>query len=197
MAYSIEGSNHACYEGTLCLVNKLDIRDEALLATVEGGITLLKAAELETHPLPGIFNFEHYKRTHQYLFEDIFDWAGEIRDVDISKKGTYFVGADEIAHIAPSLFARVELLGHARKRRFSDYVKQIAQLYHEVNMLHPFREGNGRTQRSFFTQLIRAVGYDIHFGNCDTDFLTIATIQAAHGVQDYLQQFFAEAIQKN
>jgi cell filamentation protein len=87
MAYSIEGSSHACYEGTLCLVNKLELHDEALLAQAEGEITLLKAAELEANPLPGSFDFDHYKRLHCYLFEDIYDWAGEIRDVNISKKG--------------------------------------------------------------------------------------------------------------
>jgi cell filamentation protein len=193
MAYSIESSNHACYKDTLCLVNKLEIRDEATLAQVEGEITLIKAAEMETHPLIGDFSFAHYKRIHRFLFEDIYSWAGEIRDVDMSKKGTFFVGADDIKHIATPLFARVQIL--SRPAKYSpDYAKKIAQAYHNVNMLHPFREGNGRTQRSFFTQLIRAAGFDIQFGNCDIDFLTIATVQAAHGVQDYLRKFFMESI---
>lgn len=193
MAYSIEGSGHACYEGTLCLVNKMDIRDEALLEQAEGEITMLKAAALESHPLPGAFDFAHYKRIHQFLFEDIYDWAGEIRDVDISKKATHFVGADDIERVAEPLFIKVQALSRPAKR-LSDYTKNIAQAYHDVNMLHPFREGNGRTQRSYFTQLIRAAGYEIHFGNCDRDFLTIATIQAASGVLDNLRQFFAESI---
>jgi cell filamentation protein len=195
MAYSIEGSSHACYEGTLCLVNKLDIRDEAVLETFESDITVMKAAALEAHPLPGAFDFAHYKRIHQYLFEDIYDWAGEIRDVDMSKKATHFVGADDIERIAGHLFKRVQALSHPAKR-LSSYAKNIAQVYHDVNMLHPFREGNGRTQRSFFTQLIRAAGYDIDFNRCDRDFLTIATIQAANGVLDHLRQFFAESIRE-
>ena len=195
MAYSIEGSSHACYEGTLCLVNKMDIRDEAALEMLEGDITVLKAAALEANPLPGAFDFAHYKRIHQHLFEDIYDWAGEIRDVDMSKRTTHFVGADDIERIATPLFERVQALGRPAKR-LSTYTENIAQVYHEVNMLHPFREGNGRTQRSFFTQLIRAAGYDIDFNRCDRDFLTIATIQAASGVLDYLQQFFEEFIRK-
>ena len=194
MAYSIEGSSHACYEGTLCLVNKLDIRDEAALEIFESDITVMKAAVLEANPLPGVFDFAHYKRVHKYLFEDIYDWAGEIRDVDMSKKTTRFVGADDIERIAGPLFKRVQALGRPAKR-LSIYTKNIALVYHEVNMLHSFREGNGRTQRSFFTQLIRAAGYNIDFNRCDRDFLTIATIQAAGGILDYMRRFFDESIQ--
>jgi len=196
MAYSMEASGHACYPGTTCLINKLGIQDEPLLAQIEGGITLLKAAELEVNPLPGSFDFAHYKRIHRFLFEDIFSWAGEVRDVNLSKKGTRFVEADDIERIAQPLFSNIEKHDCYRGLSHPVYIKKIAQLYHDVNMLHPFREGNGRTQRCFFAQLIRAAGYDIHFGNCDTDFLMIATIQAAHGVLDYLKQFFTESIRK-
>ena len=62
-------------------------------------------------------------------------------------------------------------------------------------MLHPFREGNGRTQRIFFAQLIRHYDYSISFSDADTDFLMIATIQAAQGVLDGLVEFFSEAIE--
>ena len=61
-------------------------------------------------------------------------------------------------------------------------------------MLHPFREGNGRTQRLFFTLLICHAGYAINFAYCDTDALMTATIHAAHGVMDYLYQFFDREI---
>lgn len=61
-------------------------------------------------------------------------------------------------------------------------------------MLHPFREGNGRTQRIFIAQLIRHAGYEINFSNIDTDDLMLATIQAANGVNIYLKEIFAVAI---
>ena len=61
-------------------------------------------------------------------------------------------------------------------------------------MLHPFREGNGRTQRLFFTLLIQRAGYSIHFADCDTDLLMYATILAAQGVHDYLRHFFEVSI---
>ena len=61
-------------------------------------------------------------------------------------------------------------------------------------MLHPFREGNGRTQRIFITQLIRLNGYNIDFSEIDRDELMIATIQAAQGIEDHLRDIFSEAI---
>jgi cell filamentation protein len=63
-----------------------------------------------------------------------------------------------------------------------------------VNYIHPFREGNGRTQRIYFTQLIRHYGYDINFADVDTDELMIATIQASSGVMDFLVEFFENSI---
>lgn len=66
--------------------------------------------------------------------------------------------------------------------------------YCMTNFLHPFREGNGRTQQVFLTQLIRNAGYDISFADMDTDLLMIATIQSAQGVTDRLKAFFSESI---
>ena len=66
--------------------------------------------------------------------------------------------------------------------------------YCVTNALHPFREGNGRTQRAFLAQLIRNAGYDINFAEMDTDLLMIATIQAAQDVTDLLKQIFGENI---
>ncbi len=61
-------------------------------------------------------------------------------------------------------------------------------------MLHPFREGNGRTQRTFFAQLIRNAGFDINFSEIDADAMMIANIQAAGGVNDPLQEVFRKSI---
>ena len=73
-------------------------------------------------------------------------------------------------------------------------LKELRNFYNEINLLHPFREGNGRTQRLFFTLLIRRCGYHIDFSDCDLDVLMMATIQAAQGVQTQLIDFFQNAI---
>lgn len=98
-----------------------------------------------------------------------------------------------IDSIAQGLFSRVSD-GSLSNLPFEDFAREIAVLYNDINFLHPFREGNGRTQRVYFTQLIRNCGYDIDFSNVDTDYLMIATIQAAAGVLDHLVEFFLESI---
>lgn len=76
----------------------------------------------------------------------------------------------------------------------NSFVDEITDFYCSTNMLHPFREGNGRTQRAFLQQLIRNAGYDLRFSEIDPDELMIATIQAANGVDDRLIQLFKEHI---
>ena len=103
MAYSITSITDDCYPGTTCLINKLDIRDETMLAKAEASIVLAKASFLDQHPINGGYDFEHSKEIHYYLFYDLYDWAGEIRKVNVSKKGTSFVPAAEIAVCAAAV----------------------------------------------------------------------------------------------
>ena len=74
------------------------------------------------------------------------------------------------------------------------FISAIVDLYERTNELHPFREGNGRTQRVFLSQLARHAGYVIDFARVDPDDLMIATIQAAGGVDDFLKVLFDEMV---
>lgn len=194
MSYSIDALTDNCYEGTTCLINKLNITDEDTLKAVESAITFAKISELEQTPIKGDFDFIHYKAIHRYIFEDLYDWAGEIRKVDISKKGTSFVLADSIEEIADRCFLRLKKENYFKTDKFDLFVENIVDFYCATNMLHPFREGNGRTQRVFISQLIRKNGYDIDFSEIDSDELIIATIQAANGVTDFLKDIFKRII---
>ena len=193
MAYSLNSSSDNCYEGTTCLVNKFEIQDEEKLAKVEAQITFAKTVMLEENPVEGSFDFDHLKRIHEFLLCDLYEWAGQVRTVDISKKRTKFLDAASIEKIANKCFSKVAE-GYLENLSFEDFAKRIAEFYNDVNYIHPFREGNGRTQRIYFTQLIRHYGYDINFSEIDTDELMIATIQASQGVMDFLIEFFTEAI---
>ena len=188
MAYSLNPSSDNCYEGTTCLVNKLGIRDEKRLSEVEAQITFAKAVMLEETPIDDDFGFEHFKKIHEFLLCDLYEWAGQVRTVDISKKKTMFLDAASIESIGTKCFAKVKD-GYFENLSFDEFVKRIAEFYNDVNYIHPFREGNGRTQRIYFAQLIRHYGYDINFADVDTDELMIATIQASSGVMDFLVDF--------
>ena len=195
MAYSIDSTTDGCYPGTTCLVNKLGIQDELALAETEAAVVLGKASLLDQQPIPGVFDFDHYKRIHQFLFCDLYDWAGQIRTINLSKKGTAFVPAAEIESCAVACFKRLaEFSGEGMSHR--ELAEEVADFYHTVNMLHPFREGNGRTQRVFFTQWIRSLGYDFDLSSVDPDAFMIATIYAAQGVMDQLADFFEQMIEQ-
>lgn len=197
MGYSINSRTDNCYEGTTCLINKLNIRDEKILAEVEGKITFAKSSTLEKEQINSNFDFEHYKAIHKYLFDDLYDWAGQIRTVNLSKKGTQFANADEIERIADACFKRLADNNYFRNMDFNDFIENIVDFYCTTNILHPFREGNGRVQRVFITQLIRFNGYELDFNNINTDELMMATIQAANGVSDSLKNIFRCSIIKD
>ena len=193
MAYSLNPSSDNCYEGTTCLVNKLGIRDEKKLSEIEAQITFAKAVMLEETPIDDDFSFEHFKKIHEFLLCDLYEWAGQVRTVDISKKRTKFLDAASIESIATKCFSKVKD-GYFEDLPSDEFAKRIAEFYNDVNYIHPFREGNGRTQRIYFAQLIRYYGYDINFADVDTDELMIATIQASSGVLDFLVEFFENSI---
>ena len=194
MGYSIDPISADCYEGTTCLINKFGIKDEKKLSQMETLITTAKCKELEVNPIDGDFGFEHYKAIHRYIFEDLYDWAGQVRTASISKKGTVFTLPESIEPLAVRIFTGLQkencYIGYDNDR----YIESIVDFYCRTNMLHPFREGNGRTQRVFLSQLIRHSGHDINFSTIDTDELMIATIQSANGIVDYLRNLFKESI---
>lgn len=197
MSYSIETLTSDCYEGTTCLINKFNIKDEKILKDLETTVTFGKITEYTLNPLFNTFDVNHYKAIHKYLFENIYDWAGEYRNVDMSKKGTNFANADNINDLMESCFKRLNDNKCFQGLRFDEFIDSIVDFYCVTNMIHPFREGNGRTQRLFLTQLINLNNYSIDFAEMDTDDLMIATIQAANGVTDYLKNIFKSAIKVN
>lgn len=79
-----------CYPGSNVLVNKLDIRDPNKLQIFERKLTMLRLLELIDKPIEGKFDFKHLQAIHAYIFfQDMYDWAGKIRTVDISKGNTF------------------------------------------------------------------------------------------------------------
>ena len=172
------------------LTNKFGIRDNAKLLKAEIEITQEAAARWDQTPQCSSFDFAHYKEIHKHLFHDLYDWAGQMRDVDISKKGTKFCPHNEIESQAGRLFTRLQNEDSLRGLEKDLFINEFVDLYVSTNYLHPFREGNGRTQRLFLSQLARNAGFRLNFSDIDIDVLMIATIQAAHGVVDRLKEVF-------
>ena len=189
MSYKLDVTHADCYDGTTTLINKLGIKDENELKSSEALITAYKAASLINEPLAHDFGFENYKELHRVLFEDLYEWAGKPRTIALSKTATVFTAPERIEELGCLIFARLKELDYFTKLPQTEFITEIADLYHSLNMLHPFREGNGR-----FVQLIRNAGYDIDYSKLTSDLLMIGSIQAASGIMDTLVRFFEENI---
>ena len=194
MGYKIEASGDNCYPNTTCLVNKFGIKDEKKLIEIEAEITFAKAAVLESKPPKLPLDFEYYKSVHRFLFEDLYNFAGELRKVDISKKGTPFCPASELENLCKTCFNRLKEENYFSGLPKDKFTEEIVDFYQTTNYLHPFREGNGRTQRIFISKLIKLNGYEFNFSSINGDLLMIATIKASNGITDDLYQLFKENI---
>ena len=104
------------------------------------------------------------------------------------------MAAKNIDEIATACFERLKNQNYFKYLDTDDLVKKMTDFYCVTNNLHPFREGNGRTQRVFLSQLALNARYEMNFANMDTDELMVATIQAANGVDTYLRDVLREII---
>ena len=136
-----------CYPGTDVLINKLDIRDPRLLQEAEAAFAAASAESIELGDPP--FDLAYWCDLHKTLFGDVYDWAGQIRTVDISKGDTRFCTASRIAVEAGRLLRTLNDTAPSSLARRAQ-LAFIAEMYGELNMVHPFREGNVRSQRLLF-----------------------------------------------
>ena len=131
----------------MALENKLGITDSSELAREEEKISKIKALELFQN---GILNtleigkFSSLKSIHKYLFEDIYDFAGGMRDVNIAKGNFRF---------APVMYLEAAL-SHIDDMPQSTF-DEIIEKYVEMNIAHPFREGNGRSTRIWLDLILK------------------------------------------
>ena len=160
-------SDPYCYPNSRTLRNKLGIKDGNALHERERDLSNLRAIELLNNPVEGGFDFAHLQTIHAYLFQDIYDWAGKVRTVDIAK-GNMFCRCFAIESEAERIFGELRTEKYLRDLPVDRFAMRLAYYLAEINALHPFREGNGRTQREF----IRSLAYQNNY------FLSYAGISA-------------------
>lgn len=162
--YSYEQDATYCYPDSNVLRNKLNILDSSTLFEAEREITSVKIAVMKKTPLKGKSNFKHLQDIHQYIFGDIYDWAGEIRTVNIAK-GNQFCNCMYIVNYANDLFRKLHAEKYLLETKSEVIAERFAYYLSEINVMHPFREGNGRTQRVFIEYLAQVAGYRVDFTN--------------------------------
>lgn len=171
-----------CYPDSNVLKNKLNIRDNKLLKTAEEEITLIKQMELLKNPIKGNFTKAHLISIHKFIFEDIYPFAGKIRREQISKADTLFYPPNLIDRELDKVFAKIKEKNMLRETDEEKIFDNLAYVMAELNIIHPFREGNGRSIREFIRLMAKRMGYNLNWGNVDKEELLEASILS---VDDY------------
>lgn len=169
------------YPGTNVLRNKFGIMDSFKLEDVSHQLTMVCAAEIMSEGIIGRFDTKHLQSIHRRLFGDIYDWAGEFRDIQIYKGGTEFVAPDKISDRLNSLCSNIRENNYFIGQDSQRLASSLAETMGELNLIHPFREGNGRTQRLFMEQLALNAGYDLDFSKISDNNMRDASRAANRG----------------
>jgi len=152
------------YPGTHVLRNRLDLRGADDLDRIER----LHTANRILEPIPrGSFDLTHLRVIHRHLFQDIYDWAGELRTVEISKGGYQFQFRQFIQTGMADVHRRLVQSRFLKGLAASDFAEQAAVITGDINYIHPFREGNGRTQLQYLKQLAGEAGHRLDLARID------------------------------
>jgi cell filamentation protein len=167
-----------CYAGTTVLKNIPDIRDHAALDAFEAISTAQRADE----PLPhGRFSVTHYRAVHRHLFQDVYAWAGRFRSVRIGKDGSAFCYPEHIPQEMQKLFADLKRQDFLEHLSTDEFATRAAHFLATLNAIHPFREGNGRTQTSFLLLLGERAGRRIELDKLVPDRFLEAMVASFKG----------------
>lgn len=159
------------------LENKLGFTNELMLEKAERKLSSLRAMELREKNFR-VFDFNTLKRVHKEIFQDVYSWAGTARSVNISKGSSLFCPAENIHLYAQDVFSKLEKENYLKGLPKEQFCHKAAELFGDINALHPFREGNGRTQREFIYHLAKNAGYELDLNKADKDRYMAASIES-------------------
>lgn len=181
-----------CYPGTSVLKNRLGLRTQEKLDEFEAAITFQRADE----PLPeGELDGEHYLALHHHLFQDVFDWAGKIRTVQMGKGGSPFCHPENIEREMKNLFEWLKENNFLKGIDAHAFASKAAHFLAELNAIHPFREGNGRTQNSFLKILADGAGHPLDVDQLKRDKMMEAMIESFGGSEEPLAELIYQMVE--
>ena len=165
-----------CYRESDVLKNKLNIRDKEELRKAEEDFVAVKQLSLLQQPIHGHFTKSHLMRIHRFLFEDIYPFAGRIRLEQISKGDTLFFPPNLIDRELNRVFHAIHDGQFLYESEKTIQIQNLSFVLSELNIIHPFREGNGRCIREFVRCMALEYGLFINWGNASRGELLDAAI---------------------
>ena len=173
------GSDPYTYKGTEVLINKFEITDPKILEEAEREFTELAAEEITFKEPP--YNYQYLCDLHKKLFGELYEWAGETRSIDISKGSSRFCYCSFIEREANKLFDRLNSENYLTDLNKEEFISKLAEYYCDINVLHPFRDGNGRAQRILFEHICINRGYNLNLAGISISEWVEANIQGYNG----------------
>ena len=174
-----------CYPDTSILINLLNLQNEDELFNAERQLVSLRLLEFYLDPIEGTFDLTYLKTLHHFLFQDLYSWAGEIRTCNIAK-GSLFCLAPYIESYAQEIFRSLEQNHYYFQLPDDKKIPALISLYSDINALHPFREGNGRTQRLFMQMLAKANHLELSFVGLNAKTMVKASHLAMNGHEEMM-----------
>ncbi|RNB78089.1 cell filamentation protein Fic [Brevibacillus nitrificans] len=158
--YEQEHSKY-CYPDSEVLINVPGFKEQDQLDAFERMVTAERLRALNLRPLNGKFDKKHLCAIHKFIFRDVYPFAGSMRDEEISKGSFRFATARFLNDQTEELLNKLKQGNFLKELSFELLVDRLTYYLVELNVLHPFREGNGRTQREFIRCLALQAGYRI------------------------------------
>lgn len=187
--YSYERTPNYCFSNTDVLINKFDIHDEETLSRYERQLVAIRQAELIENPIMGNLDFLHLKSIHKHLFQDLYFWAGESRNCNISKRDLFCL-AQHIDSYSFTIFEKLRKEYYFVGQGIDDLIVSLVDLLGDINALHPFREGNGRSQREFTNMIARINGINISFINVTAEDMIEGSHNLNNGDRNLMKKIF-------
>lgn len=181
------------YPGTDVLRNKLGIEDSEILSKAERTYTSLRLQSLISNPLSGSLDFNHLKKIHRYIFQDVYEWAGKERTVAIAKTDLFCLPSF-IDSYAFEVFSKLKKDDYLRGLSKNDFLAKITTLLSDINAFHPFREGNGRAQREFIRYVAAISGYGFDYSLIGQKENIIASHESINGNETSLRSLLERSI---
>ena len=182
-----------CYPDSEVLVNKFDVRVGTELFKIENDITIYKLYLLREKGITGNFDVEHFINIHKFIFEDIYPFAGLYRNENIAKDNFMFANWEFIEENMKIIFEELKNENYLADLDKEKFAERLTYYMSELNVLHPFREGNGRTTREFIRQLALKNGYSLDLSEFNAKDILNASIESVVNMQK-LQKIIFEAL---
>ena len=196
--------------------------DPGKLRALEEGAAAIRLEKLAKHPIAGKFDYKHMKAIHRYIFQDVYEWAGQERVAPVGEFMTktgpdvinyppgdptapqvpynYYPAGPALTAAAEEQYQRLAYKNLLRGLDRDEFVTELAEVWGELNVVHSFREGNTRSQFVFFSQLAQQAGWQLNPAYFapgtpgSNDFIAARFHSQATGRNDRLAAVFAREI---